>query len=361
MTNKAVLKDLNPFRKFAGSPLFLFVAILVLVLAGLLKFGKGQSSPSISPTRLDQIIKNNDSAAFTKMTYEIGPQKSYELLKQKFPKNDAAAHDFAHIIGIVAHDQAGITNLKVCDTAYNYGCYHGFIEAFIAQNGVKKVSGIEQGCIALGPVHAPSCLHGIGHGVMVDSSYNLETALGNCSVLKETSQIYCWDGVFMERIVGSMLTAENKPMMTRNNLREPCDSVKITYKEQCWRNQVAAWFTFFNGNTKDVAIQCSLVEVQYQKTCFESLGLLVTITVGENQQSLVSSCQVFPANQISDDCLVGAIKELLFEGKNPDIAKNLCQSVSAANRPYCLQVYNDHYSQSQTRFGPLTDPQRLLQ
>ena len=355
MTKSPVLKDLNQFKNpFFFLPILLVIFVLFSLLL-LPQFKKDDSKIEVDQKKIDLIFATSDTRAFTELTGEIGPQIAYEIIKAKYPNNDAAAHDFAHIIGIVAHDQKGMENLKVCDTAYNYGCYHGFIEAFIAKNTVAKVSGIEDGCIALGPVHAPSCLHGIGHGVMVDASYNLGTALENCSVLKKTSQIYCWDGVFMERIVGSMLVEKDKIKITQETLRDPCDSVKITYKEQCWRNQVSAWLPFFQGNTKEVGKQCSLIESQYQKTCFESLGLLVTITVGESREALISSCQVLPTSpaggQISDDCLIGAMKELLFEGKKPDIAAHLCDAVSAPNRNYCLATYADHLAQSQARFG----------
>lgn len=350
MTKPAALKGLSQFK----NPLILLPILLVVFvfisLVVLPKIKKEKATITEGQAKVDQIFASADSQAFSKLTGEIGPQKAYEIIKVKFPNNDAAAHDFAHIIGIVAHDLHGIENLKICDTAYNYGCYHGFIEAFIAKNTVAKVASIEDGCIALGPVHAPSCLHGIGHGVMVDASYNLDTALENCASLKVTSQIYCWDGVFMERIVGSMLTQKDKFIMTQQTLREPCDSVTTIYKEQCWRNQVASWLPFFGGNTQEVGNQCALTELEYQKTCFESLGLLVTITVGENASQIINSCTLAD-NQISDDCLVGAMKELLFEGKKADIAARLCNAVSRPARDYCHQTYSDHLSQSQARFG----------
>lgn len=352
MTKQAVLKDSSSFKNpFVLLPILLLIFI-VITLVVLPQFKKKGDLTSFDQAEVDQIFQSNSSPQdFAKLTREIGLQKAYELIKKKFPNNDAAAHDFAHIIGIVAHDLAGMENLKVCDTAYNYGCYHGFIEAFISKNTVAKVAQIEDGCIALGTVHAPSCLHGIGHGVMVDSSYNLDAALENCSVLKQTSQIYCWDGVFMERIVGSMKTQEDKIIMTAKTLQVPCNSVKVTYRQQCWRNQVSSWFSFFGAKTKEVGGQCSLIEKEYQPICFETLGLLTTITFGENSPLLVSSCQVLPQDQISDDCLIGAMKELLFEGKQPNIAAVLCDSVSFANRDLCRATYSDHLSQSQARFG----------
>lgn len=355
MTKQAVLKDSNKSKKLISLLVISIAALVTSTIFLSTKSNSPQPAKDNSTADFRKIVSTKNIQGFTEFTKKLDPPKTYELLKKVFPANDADAHDFAHIIGIVAHDSNGIKGLSVCDTAYNYGCYHGFIEAFIAKNGVKKVAVIEEGCIALGTVHAPSCLHGIGHGVMVDASYKLDPALENCSILKTTSRIYCWDGVFMERIVGSMLTTDKRQVLTEATLGEPCNSVKTGYREQCWRNQVSAWFQFFGENTKKVGLQCSLIEREYQKTCFESLGLLVTITVGENAPALISSCQVLAnpptGGQVSDDCLIGAIKELLFEGKNPTIAQTLCNSVSSQNRPYCLQVYSDHLAQSQARFG----------
>ena len=351
MTKQVVLKNLSKFKKPLILLLFLIIFVSIFSLLAIPKINKNQKTESASLTNLDTIIKDGNARAFATVAEEIGPQKSYELVRLKFPNNDTKAHDFAHVVGIVSFEKQGVAGLGVCDTAYNYGCYHGFIEAFIATNTVAKVSQIESGCIALGAVHAPSCLHGIGHGVLVDASYNLDKALENCSILQSTSQIYCWDGVFMERIVGSMQNETNKLVMTKETLLAPCDRVKTTYQEQCWRNQVSSWFRFFQGNTKDIGEQCSLIETRFQKTCFESLGLMVTITYGENAPTLISACQVITQNQISDDCIIGSLKELLFEGKQAHIAASLCNSVSPANRDYCQLTFRDHLAQSQARFG----------
>ncbi|MEK9146785.1 MAG: hypothetical protein AAB639_01140, partial [Patescibacteria group bacterium] len=142
MTKSPVLKDLNQFKNpFFFLPILLVIFVLFSLLL-LPQFKKDDSKIEVDQKKIDLIFATSDTRAFTELTGEIGPQIAYEIIKAKYPNNDAAAHDFAHIIGIVAHDQKGMENLKVCDTAYNYGCYHGFIEAFIAKNTVAKVSGI---------------------------------------------------------------------------------------------------------------------------------------------------------------------------------------------------------------------------
>ena len=344
---------LSVFKKLTRSRKFLFlltVAVTIVTVFSWRQLYSPRATINQPDSNFKAIITKEDFEAFSIFTNKFGPAQTYQFLKQEFTHNETKAHDFAHVIGIVAHDQEGIEGLKICDTAYNYGCYHGFIEAFIAKNGIGKVTVIEEGCTRLGTVHAPSCLHGIGHGVMVADSYNLEGALNHCSLLKNSSQIYCWDGVFMERIVASMQTAKDKPILSEQTLREPCETIAKVFKNQCWRNQIAAWMQFFAGNTRKVGEQCSLLEADYRPTCLESLGLMSTITVGENPDRLISSCRVATANQLSDDCLIGAMKELLFEGKNPNLAYSLCQYVSAENQGKCLATYNDHFNQYQQRF-----------
>lgn len=301
--------------------------------------------------QFDEIIAKKDYQAFAVFAKSRGPAKTYDLLKKKFSQNEPQAHDFAHTIGIVAHELQGLKGLSLCDTAFNYGCHHGFMESFLSQNGIEQISQIEQACQELGIIHSPSCLHGIGHGVMIDSAYDLNTALSSCRLLTDFAQSYCFDGVFMERVVGSMLTAENRITMTPETLQVPCRDIDQFYKNLCWRNQVIAWFVYFKGDTPSIGSQCLQIEPEFRRTCLESLGHNITMTGSQDPNSLTNLCRVLPDNAVSDECLVGVIKELMFEGKPPQIAENLCSQISPANRQYCFSLFAELRAQYRERFG----------
>lgn len=324
----------------------LIILILGFVLASYLLF-KPKGDQLLPNPKLAEITNFADLQNYAK---SFGAENAYRLLKQKYTNNETVAHDFAHVIGIVAFDQTDISGLSICDTAYNYGCFHGFIEKFLIKKGVEAINQIEASCLSLGQIHSPSCLHGVGHGVLANRSYDLNLALSDCDRLKLETRIYCFDGVFMERIAGSMQDAKDRQLFPQNDLKKPCVSLSYVYKSQCWRNQVTAWFAHFGQNPWEVANMCFSSEKEFHSICFESLGLVNVIITGDNFQKLVDSCRLL-SNQISDDCLLGEIKELLFEGKSPQIAQSLCQFVLTSRKNDCQNVFQDHYRQYQQRFG----------
>lgn len=340
---------INVYRKFRNFLINYFTIIIfitpVVALLVYIAYSHRNQAPSLDQT----VFQKKEFQEFEKFTRKAGVQKAYEVLKNHYPNNDVDAHDFAHVVGLIAYEQEGARGLGICDTAYNYGCSHGFIEGFLIERGIGSVGEIEQSCIELGPVHTPSCLHGIGHGLMINSSYQLDGALADCDRLKESSRLYCWDGTFMERIIGSMQSAESRLKISAETLNQPCDSVKEIYKQQCWRNQVTSWFEFFKNDTQKILSQCTKIENEFQQICFESIGLINVMNAKENVSQLVSFCAI-TNDFLIDSCLIGELKELLFEGKNPQSAQSLCGYVSKQNSQSCLNLYNQLFTEFQIRF-----------
>lgn len=298
----------------------------------------------------DEVFKSQNYQKFENFTKKNGVKKTYQILKEKYPNNDTIAHNFAHIVGFEALRQDGISGLEICDTSYNYGCHHGFVEVYLKKFGVESVKDIENSCKKLGPVHTPSCIHGIGHGVMVVDTYDIKKALWDCDLLDEQSRIFCWDGAFMERVTGSMLGDDFKLEIDDSNLDEPCISIEEKYQEQCFRNQVTVWYKFFENSIGKVASRCSQTKESYQKTCFESIGLMnVMVTVGDPQR-IINNCLTLN-NDALDFCFIGSLKEFLFEGKSPQIAKSFCEFINPKNRAECHAQYNIHVEQFNERFG----------
>lgn len=339
------------FRKFKNLlKNYLTIIIFVLPVLALLTYLAASRRQSSSVDIDPAVFQKKDYQKFEQFAGKVGPQKAYVVLKNHYPSNDVDAHDFAHVVGLIAYEKEGTKGLGLCDTAYNYGCSHGFIEGFLIKRGIDAVGEIEQSCIELGPIHAPSCLHGIGHGLMINSSYQLDIALTDCDRLKESSRLYCWDGAFMERIAGSMQSAESRMKLTAETLNEPCDIIGEIYKQQCWRNQVTSWLEFFFGNTQKVLSQCTKIQNEFQQICFESVGLINVMNAKENISQLVALCAITD-DFLIDSCLIGELKELLFEGKNPQIAQSLCGYVSKQNSQSCQNLYNQLFTESQMRFN----------
>lgn len=330
------------------------VLFILLVIAALLIYFYSQKtqSPKVLSANTPAQTAAADFENFANYTKKVGVETAYRVLKEKYPNNQPQAHDLAHIIGIVAYEKSGMQGLKICDTAYNYGCYHGFIEAFLAKNDLALVVQIEKACFDLGSLHSPSCLHGIGHGVMIARSYNLDLALEDCDRLQTQSQIYCHDGVFMERITGSMQKDKQKSPVIKENLNFPCDSIASKYQKQCWRNQPAAWIAYFQNNISKTGSQCLAIVPEFQDTCLESLGFLIAMNTQDDAAQIKNLC-TFQNGQVSDTCLTGVIRELMFEGKSPKLAQNLCQYASMPQN--CLNLFEGLLEEYNLRFGQKTN------
>lgn len=336
------------FPKLLVKNFLLFSAIFALFL--LILFLSALSPSKEQSSSLNAIFEKGNFTQFSSFVEKDGVEKAYQLLKMRFPKNEAAAHDFAHIIGLSAYEEIGSSGLRVCDNAYNYGCYHGFIEGFLARKGIEAVKEIEGSCQSLGKVHAPSCLHGIGHGVMAKRSYRLDQALADCDLLQKDVQLYCFDGVFMERITGSMLADKNRFTLTPQTLNEPCNSLASKYKRQCFRNQVTAWFVYFQGDSQKVGNQCRQIAKIYQDICFESVGHMIIINASLDGNKIANLCRVEKNNQISDQCLLGAMDELMFEGQSPQLAQSLCFHTSPKVKPTCQSRFQELLNDYRIRF-----------
>ncbi len=324
--------------------------VLAIAIIAFLIFGKSIKEKVSMVPEAKFVFGSGNYKEFLDYARKNGAYKAYAVLKNRFTNNETAAHDFAHVVGQAAFEQKGDGGLSICDTAYNYGCFHGFIEFFLDKKGINAIGQVEQSCLGLASVHAPSCLHGIGHGVMIWDSYKVDNALLDCDRLAESSRIYCWDGVFMEKNRGSMIADSNRFKMTEATLGEPCNSVSQKYKEQCWRNQVFAWFGYYDGDFSSVRRQCYLLDGRFRKTCFEGIGFGAVANFGADRQKTNDICGSADIGQGRDDCLIGAMKEMLFEGKDPGTAQSLCGDVSAVSAAGCRELFGRLFDEYKIRY-----------
>jgi hypothetical protein len=334
--------------KISASHLFkhksaFYLILLVLILVGLVGYTVFQNNSSKGNTA-SQEKQFKDFESYAK---DYGVEEAYKKLKADYPGNDIIAHDFAHIIGIEAYKQKNREGIKICDTRFNYGCYHGFIETYLADKGIGVLGEMESGCLDLGQVNSPSCLHGIGHGVMAWNYYDLKKALSDCDRLPENSNIYCYDGTFMER---NRNLTEIGFVFNENNLNEPCTSLDEKYKGQCYRNQVYTWVGYF-GSLDKVGQQCKKIESRFQETCFENVGIQVALSVGEDAEKIKNLCLGLADSNASDVCFQGAMDELMFEGKSLEVSESLCSFVSNSGRPGCQFRFNQLREDYRARFG----------
>jgi hypothetical protein len=301
-------------------------------------------------SKYNQTIKNpNNLQTYNSYLAEVrklGAKRSYEQLKKDYPNNDPAAHDKAHVVGFELFEEEGSKGLSVCDEAFSYGCYHGFIDHFLIKNGLGKIKEVERDCEVLGEVTAPSCLHGIGHGVMNWEHTNIQKALSDCDQLGEKARSFCYDGVFMENNFSTF--SLKKRVLTETNLNSPCDIILEKYQKQCYRNQVYLWMNYFKGEASLVAEQCTKIPEEFQETCFENFGISLAQNFQTNLNEIKKNCSQIQNSSFQDNCYLGSLKELMFEGRDPKVVIKICDL--ANNKEGCKRGFEQLLAEYKLRF-----------
>ncbi len=116
------------------------------------------------------------------------------------------------------------------------GGFHGAVEAISKSAGPRSLPTMWVICRAeLNAYNSEQCGHGIGHGLMAATNYELPVALEQCNELTDEMHDSCWSGVFMENILG--YRDGHIPHTTKyvnDDPQYPCTIVADIYKKECY-------------------------------------------------------------------------------------------------------------------------------
>ncbi len=281
--------------------------------------------------------------AFGNMTFYDGPKPALAKLTSSQTENPAIAadcHRIAHRMGSAALSRfkdrvapAFIAGTPVCASGY----YHGIIErAFLGQPKDKLAIVAGQLCsdpqINTKPFLSYQCIHGLGHGLMIYTGYDMPGSLKVCHGLKdEFTQVSCTGGVFMENFnssygVKSKYLRDNDPIY-------PCNAVAERDKTYCYLLVTANLLRVNGYDQAKAAKGCRRSEPEWVGTCFESFGRDVSGIAGKSASKALASCKLAGRNE--SDCLYGVAREIVnadadgtrggrFCGQAPKRARTRC-------------------------------------
>ena len=212
---------------------------------------------------------------------ELGMQVLVEMVESplfSFSVGDEG-HNLAHVIGRATakqFDGMGEAFLR-CPTMFDYGCNHGFLEVVLVGDS-SPAEVIRRVCESLPEkpeIGRPNCYHGSGHGVMMNESYNLNSALSVCDELLDEA-LGCWSGVFMENVSGYITGRIADQFPENNSFRyddpyAPCSIVDEKYREVCYQVHVPYLGEFFKYDLQKVIETC-LNAGRYTHTCVYGFG-----------------------------------------------------------------------------------------
>jgi hypothetical protein len=181
---------------------------------------------------------------------------------------------------------------------------------------------------------AYQCVHGLGHGLMIHTGYDLPTALVVCNKLQTAwDHDSCEAGVFMENISSSY--GIKSRWLRDNDLIYPCDAVAEKYKLYCYLMLTSRVLQANGYDWEKTAATCRRSDKGWVATCFQSLGRDASGSSRQDPAKILELCAV--AGDMNGECIYGAARDVTSNDAGPRRSKVLCETAAAQFRAYCFE------------------------
>jgi mono/diheme cytochrome c family protein len=283
--------------------------------------------------------------AFANISYNDGPKAALDKFDQdiKTPGPiESDCHRIAHAIGAGAlshYDgnvgQAFVAGRPSCTSGY----YHGILErAFVGIDQSQLGSAARKFCadakIRKTKFIAYQCVHGLGHGLMIYTGYDLPVSLHTCDKLSSAwDALDCTGGVFMENYQSSY--GVKSRWLKSKDLIYPCDAVGERYKYYCYDLVTARILPKVKYNWTKAAAWCRKSEKNWVRICFQSMGRDASGFTRLDSSRILDICR--EAGDMARECIYAAAKDMAYTDVSPRRAKILCNTAPAETRGYCWQ------------------------
>jgi hypothetical protein len=282
--------------------------------------------------------------AFGNIAYREGPKEALDLFDEKMAEQpiEADCHRIAHTIGAASlehHDGSVAKALADGRSTCWSGYYHGVVErSFVGSTQAELPKRSREICkdpdIRRTSFLAYQCVHGLGHGLMIHTGYDLPDSLRVCNKL-ETAWDHdsCEAGVFMENVSSSY--GIKSRWLRDNDLIYPCNEVAEKYKLYCYL-MVTSRILEANGyDWRKTVATCRRSDRGWIATCFQSLGRDASGNTRQNVPKILELCGL--AGEMTRECVYGAARDITSNDASPRRARALCESAAGQFRAYCFE------------------------
>ena len=301
--------------------------------------GSQSNQYPISKNSLNDTIPDKDQQirAITDIAQKEGVSAAYQYLKAGWDKKPLQAHDLAHLIGHLAYEQLHVGGIALCDTDFAFGCYHGFFEAMLKDQGESGIEVARHACIALsGEVSIQACLHGMGHGIMA-SKDSIPDSLARCSSFPSDERFSCFDGVFMEYNMGIMNEQQATVTPTLSDPWNFCETILSEAQPACIRNQTTYLLATHVIPQTSTIHACAALSGDEKKMCVNSIGAFAGDRRNESADDIKNFCGTLTDNGDYSYCVYSAISEMSFQSHDDHLAvmKELCSELGEQWKVRC--------------------------
>ncbi len=285
----------------------------------------------ISPKDYVNLFK--DQALLVRFVRKYGPANTVDLLKEGENYFDVDCHQRAHDLGRSAFDEFGAAAFALSGHECQSGSFHGATEALFATRGTANLEAdVAAICSsASNPFFRHQCVHGVGHGLLAWTTYELHDALPLCDRMSNyADQGSCYSGVFMENVVGGLsgLMGHVTEYLRDDDPVFPCDVVDEQYADACYFYQTSHMLKVFDREFSKVAEVCAEAPTSAHRNCFQSYGRDVGNATREDPAKAIEYCNFAPVGQNRISCIEGAAQDRFWAESGADDALAMCQLVA---------------------------------
>jgi hypothetical protein len=283
--------------------------------------------------------------AFGNLAYYRGPEAALSLFDRKVQADsaiEAGCHRTVHSIGsaALARFRGNVARAFVHGSAScGSGYYHGILERSLIDASSREEMARITREICSDPVVrrrefiAYQCVHGLGHGLMINSGYQLPVSLKICDeLLTAWDRNSCYGGVFMENISSSY--GVRSTWLRDDDLLYPCNAVARRYKEYCYLIVTSRVLEANGYDWQTTARTCETAERGWIDICFQSLGRDASGVTRFDVRRIRELCAL--AGSSEGECLYGAARDMTNHFAGPQRSTELCTDAPAEFAARCF-------------------------
>jgi mono/diheme cytochrome c family protein len=282
--------------------------------------------------------------AFANLAYRNGPKAALATFVRDMRTNryvEENCHRIAHAIGAGAltrfHGNVGEAFAKGSAACWS-GYYHGILERAFQGVPNSRIGAVARRLCSSPQIRrtafiAYQCVHGLGHGLMIYTGYDLPLALRICDRLATSwDQVSCTGGVFMENQSSSY--GFRSKWLRRSEPLYPCTAVAQRHKLYCYLMVTSQVLPDVGYSWTKTVAWCRKSESGWVKTCFQSLGRDASGQTRGNVARIERICGL--AGAMARECIRGAAADLASNDANGRRAAGLCNASPPSMRAYCF-------------------------
>ena len=286
--------------------------------------------------------------AFGNIAFREGPKQALNVFDVRIVSDvdvERDCHRIAHNIGSAAfarYDGNVARTFAEGSATCASGYYHGILErAFVGATTKAQLAKLAKSICVETSIRRRGfldyqCRHGLGHGFMIQTGYDLPTALSLCGGLGTGwDEVTCTSGAFMENV--STRFGFRSQWLRDDDPLYPCGRVQVRHRRSCFVRATTR-ILLLNGNDFEATARtCESAGLRWARFCFRGYGRDAVVEAKYvSVKKVLDLCRLAEGGQ--SECLFGAARTFA-DGAGLQGAKRaaaFCARAPRMDRPSCV-------------------------